>query len=458
MPVTITYDSDSRLTVSGIACGCPCEHRLPTQDIYVGTGLVARLPEYIRRRGLGTRCVLAADNITWEVAGQGVRNALAADGFDVTCCVIRRDGPMDPDETACGEVLLSIRPDTQFLISVGSGSITDTVRVNAVRTGLPFISVGTAPSMDGYTSVIAPLLLRGVKIHRAGVCPEIILCDTDILRTAPQDMICSGVGDVLGKYIARCDWMIGNIINDEPYCPVCGEIVTDAVKKLLDHVDDIRLRTGKGMRVLIEALLLSGLTVMIVGHTRAVASAEHNIAHYWEMMQLFHGNKPPAHGASVGVATLLLWPLFTRFAVEDLSLLNLAQIQKNRLSRKDRVSWMLHAFEDTAGNAIMEENQGDFLTWAEQERRVLRAQRRIGEIRQAIAGLPPFEAVQSAMGRLGARLTPEELGVDSRLLALSMRCAKDYRTRYTLLKLIDECGLQEKYMDGYPSSWQPADE
>jgi len=332
--------------------------------------------------------------------------------------------------------------------------MTDTVRVNAARTGLPFVSVGTAPSMDGYTSVIAPLLLRGVKIHRAGVCPGVILCDTDILRTAPQHMVCSGVGDVLGKYIARCDWAIGNIINDEPYCPVCAEIVTDAVGKLLDNVDGIRRKTEKGIRVLIEALLLSGLTVMIVGHTRAVASAEHNIAHYWEMMQLLHGGKPPAHGASVGVATLLLWPLFTRFAGEDLSRLDLAAIQRGRLSHEDRAGWMLHAYGEAAGRVIMAENPGDFLTWEEQERRILRARARFPEIKKAIGEMPPLDAVRDAMVRLGALMTPEELGIDAGLLALSMRCAKDYRTRYTLLKLIDECGLQEEYMTGYPALWQ----
>ena len=35
---------------------------------------------------------------------------------------------------------------------------------------------------------------------------------------------------------------------------------------------------------------------------RAVASVEHNIAHYWEMMQMFAGRPAPGHGASVGVA------------------------------------------------------------------------------------------------------------------------------------------------------------
>ena len=151
----------------------------------------------------------------------------------------------DPDETAVGEVLLSLQPDTEFLVSVGSGSITDTVRVNAKRTGLPMVCIGTAPSMDGYTSVVCPLLLHGVKIHRAGKCPDIILCDIDILKTAPLSMVASGVGDVLGKYIAKADWIVGNIINDEPYCPICGQIVTDAVNKLMENVDKIRSRSGR---------------------------------------------------------------------------------------------------------------------------------------------------------------------------------------------------------------------
>ncbi len=450
MSATVTYDAQSRLTISGITCGCGLTHHLPTQDIYVGKGLLHLVPAYIRQRDLGLHCVLVADQITFPLAGEQVEAALTASGFHFIRCVIRRDGVMDPDERACGEVLLSIQPETQFLVAVGSGSITDTVRVNAMRTGLPFVCVGTAPSMDGYTSVIAPLLLRGVKIHRAGVCPEIIVCDTDILRTAPLAMVCSGVGDVLGKYIAKADWMIGSIINGEVYCDVCGEIVTDAVEKLLAAIADIRARSEKGIRILIEALLLAGMTIMIVGHTRAVASVEHNIAHYWEMMQLLHGNNPPAHGASVGVATLLCWPLFTRFANEDLSTLDLESIRSNRLTHAQREAWMLNAFEPEAAASIIRDNPEDFLTWAEQERRIRIAQARMADIRKVIGMLPPYARILAAMKALGAPTTPAEMGVDDQLLYLSMRCAKDYRSRYTLFKLIDECGLQEAYMSAYP--------
>jgi len=450
MSVSISYDKDHRLTISGIVCDCGLEHRLPSQDIYVGGGIAKNLPAYIKKRGLGTHCVLVADNNTWPLAGKALAEHLESEGFSVIRCVITREGPMDPDERACGEVLLSIQPETEFLVAVGSGSITDTTRVNAMRCKLPFVSVGTAPSMDGYTSVVAPLLLRHVKIHRAGECPAIIVCDTDILRTAPLAMVCSGVGDVLGKYIAKADWMIGSIINGETYCTVCGEIVTDAIEKLLANVKAIRERSEEGIRILIEALLLAGVTIMIIGNTRAVASVEHNIAHYWEMMQLNHGHHPPAHGASVGVATLLAWPMFTRFAKEDLSKLDIEAIKKNRITREERKRWMLQAFEEEAATSIMRDNPEDFLTWEEQLRRIRTAQEHQQEIRDCIALMPPYESIVAAMKELGALLTPAECGIDDKLLNLSMHCAKDYRTRYTLFKLIAECGLENEYLKEYP--------
>jgi len=453
MSITIGYDADGRLLLSGFACGCPCDHAQPAQDIYIGKDLIRRTPELIDRRGFGCHCVLVADDITYAVAGEAVFRALEAAGFAVTRCVIHRDGEMLPDETACGEVLLSIQPETSFLISVGSGSITDITRVNAMRTNLPFVCVGTAPSMDGYTSVISPLLFRKVKIHRAGICPEIILCDLDVLATAPPAMIASGVGDVLGKYIANADWLLGHIINDEPYCGACASIVIEAAGKLIDNAAEIKQRTEKGIRMLIEALILSGLTILIIGHTRAVSSIEHNIAQFWEMRKIMAGEHPPQHGASVGVSTLLIWPFFARFADEDLSRLDLEGIERRRISRPDRERWVIHAYGDEGGRDIMRENPGDFLTWDEQKRRILTAKARFADIQAVLRALPPVSRIEETLRALGAERTPEEEEIGAELLGLSLRCAKEYRTRYTLFKLLDECGLLEEYLAGYPYAW-----
>ena len=231
---------------------------------------------------------------------------------------------------------------------------------------------------------------------------------------------------------------------------MCGEIVTDAINKLLKNIPEIRARTEYGIRVLIEALLLAGVTIMIIGHTRAVASVEHNIAHYWEMQQMLRGNRAPSHGASVGVATLMVWPIFKKFASEDISNLDMDAIRAKRLNRAEREQWMISAYGEANARAIMSENEGDFLTWEEQQRRILRAQQRISDIRAAIALMPEYDEICAAMVELGAPLTPAECGVGDDLVNLSMHCAKDYRTRYTLFKLLDECGLLDKYLTDYP--------
>ena len=444
MSVRIRYDAFDRMILEGLECDCPCEHSLPNQDIYVGKDLIERLPGCIQRRGLGTHCVVVCDENTYAVAGKRVYETLQGAGFDAILLKFEREGELVPDERTIGELLLTIQPETEFLVAVGSGSITDTCRVNASRCHLPFVSVGTAASMDGYTSVVAPLILKGVKIHRAGPCPEIILCDLDVLATAPLKMVRSGVGDVLGKYIAIADWRIGNIINDEPYCHTCGEIVLEALDRLLTNIPEILARSEKGMRILIEGLLLAGITIMIVGHTRAVASVEHNIGHFIEMKTLEKFGKSPSHGTTVGVATLMVYPLFKRFAREDLSAIDVDSLSP--IDPQARRAFMLASYGSVAANTIMDENPGDFLTADELRRRARRAKERFADIKAVIDGMPSYEAVAEAMRKLGAPMTMAELGVDSETEAVSMRCAKDYRTRYTLFKTLDEIGLLDKYL------------
>jgi glycerol-1-phosphate dehydrogenase [NAD(P)+] len=187
----------------------------------------------------------------------------------LSVCLLEREDELKPDETALGEVLLSMDKDTEFFISVGSGSVTDITRYVAFNTGRPFVSIGTAPSMDGYTSVVAPLLFNGTKVNKPASYPPVIICDLEIMKSAPLAMFISGVGDVLGKYIARADWRLGNIVNNESYCPMCADFVIEAVQKCIDNIDEIKNRSEKGTRVLIEALIMAGVTIMIIGNTRA---------------------------------------------------------------------------------------------------------------------------------------------------------------------------------------------
>ena len=185
---------------------------------------------------------------------------------------------------------------------------------------------------------------------------------------------------------------------------------------------------------------------MIVGHTRAVASVEHNIGHYWDMRMLRKGLPEPTHGTAVGIATRLIWPIFEAFADADPETFDVEKAKKNLPTREAREKWMRFAYGDAIAEEIMAENPGDFLTEEELVRRVERAKTRFAEIRAELKTLPPFERIDRAMRELGAPLTPAEIGIDADALHTSLRCAKDYRERYTLFKLLDELGELEDYL------------
>ena len=56
---------------------------------------------------------------------------------------------------------MSALPD--YILAVGSCSINDICRMVSYRLGIEYGILGTAPSMDGYASVVAPLLVGKTK-------------------------------------------------------------------------------------------------------------------------------------------------------------------------------------------------------------------------------------------------------------------------------------------------------
>ncbi len=264
-------------------------------------------------------------------------------------------------------------------------------------------------------------------------------------------MIAGGVGDVLGKYIAIADWQIGQQINSEPFCPLCANLVLEAVDRVTEHIDAIISRSEAGIRLLTEALLLAGLTIMIIGHTRAVASVEHNIVHLWDMMQLAQSRRQPPHGLAVGLATLMIWPIYSLFAIDhQLETLDPATILAQRPSHAQRVHSIMAAYGQEAGQMIIAENPDDFLSYNEQKRRIQRAQQTLPRLREITAALPSYEKISAVQKKLQAPLLPQDLQIEPDQVRVSLRMGKDYRSRYSLFKLLDECGLLENYLATLP--------
>src|SRR4051794_17810624 len=172
--------------------------------IYVGSDATAKLLDYVAAKGL-KRFAIVSDTNTYKALGQRAEAALKGKGYDVTTIVLQ-DAEIHADEHQLIKTLIEAPLGDLTFVAVGSGSITDITRFVSFRTGRPFIGMPTAPSVDGFTSIGAPIILAGVKTTLICQAPVAVFADIDVLANAPQRLIAAGFGDMIGKYTSLADW------------------------------------------------------------------------------------------------------------------------------------------------------------------------------------------------------------------------------------------------------------
>lgn len=299
-----------------IPCPCGRTHRVRTRRVALETDLAGRLPGHIRDLGLPERILLIADRNTWAAAGAEIAAALAAAGMVVTGHVIPGES-IHTDERAVGSVMLAAEPAPGLLVAVGSGSINDLGRFCAARMRIPYLTVATASSMDGYASTVTPVTRAGLKVTYPGIHPEMVAADPGVLAAAPRSMAAAGLGDLIGKHTARLDWLLARTMMDEAYCPVIAAIMEKALCDCVALAPALGQASPGAAAALMEALTLSGLAMQMQGDSRPASGSEHHISHFLEMRDALRGRPPALHGDKVGAASLLVMRLYEKFFAGD---------------------------------------------------------------------------------------------------------------------------------------------
>ena len=131
-------------------CDCGRSHYVPIRAVEIGSGAIGTLPEYVRRFRYRKPYILC-DEITWKIAGQQCNELLQGVGIKACSHVLQHTGF---DEATLGEIIVSLPTDTDLMIGVGTGSITDMTRYASFRLGLPCFTVATGAPMDGFAAGI----------------------------------------------------------------------------------------------------------------------------------------------------------------------------------------------------------------------------------------------------------------------------------------------------------------
>lgn len=265
---------------------------------------VEHLVAFCQTNGLH-KLFMVADRNTYAAQGEAVETALRNAGLDLKQIVFTSEEVI-ADAAHVLDVLVAAGREPRTYLAVGAGTLTDITRFVSHRTGAEFISVPTAPSVDGFASIGAPLIIHGVKITVICHAPLAIFADINTLAHAPRPMIAAGFADMLGKLTSIADWRIGHLLWNEPYDELIAQRTLAAVKICTDNVEAIAAGSPEGIGRLMDALLESGYCMLDFGSSRPASGAEHHYSHYWEMKLLREGRPAVLHGAKVGVATVMV--------------------------------------------------------------------------------------------------------------------------------------------------------
>jgi glycerol-1-phosphate dehydrogenase [NAD(P)+] len=434
----------------GFAADCPCgrRHAVDLRHAAIRAGALDDLPDAARLAGAGSRTLVVCDRVTRGIAGDRAADLLRRDGGRVATLVVPDGAGGRPHATEKAVVALEGALGAfDLAVAAGAGTINDLVKLASFRRGIPYLAVGTAPSMNGYASAIAAILRGGVK--RTVDChqPLAVLLDLDILCRAPAGLIAAGLGDLESKPTSTADFRLGHLVRGAYHCRVPERVVLDAEARAADAAPGLGRGDPEAVAVLAEALVLSGIAMKLAGTSGPASGGEHLVSHLWDMTAGEEGRVEGWHGAQVGVATVACAALYERLREIDPASIDPAAILAARPSREEieRGIRERHGFradevlaeclakhlDDEALNAEIELLRDEWdRVWVDLDD-VLRPASRIREILSAA----------------GAPVTVSGIGLSPDHLRRAFTAAREIRGRFTVLDLAFDLGVLETVRD-----------
>ena len=404
-------------TVFSGRCSCGREHDMVTRAAVIESGALLRFEEYMESFSItGKRCVLYDENTFAATEGRH------PEGQQVLI--------MDPENLHANEistawVLERLEDDVEVIVAVGSGTVHDVARFCAHERGIRFVSCPTGASVDGFCSTVAAMTWHGFKKTLPAVAPEVVIADSDIIKTAPPELVRSGVGDILAKYTALADWRMAHILTGEYYCERIAEITQQAADAVVESLDGILTGDAEAYEKVTYALVMSGIAMQMMGNSRPASGSEHHVSHLIEMGPAGLDVRFQAlHGEKTGVGSIVALREYKRLAaLEDIS-----PYVKDFAPVPDSV--IKDYFGEKLADSIITENADDCLAALDTQTFI----DKWPEVKAVVDSLPSAEEVYALLEKIDAKRSLGEIGVTEADTGAILRYSPLVRNRLTLMR------------------------
>jgi glycerol-1-phosphate dehydrogenase [NAD(P)+] len=412
-----------------------------TTRVELGMGAIGRLPRAIEDLELPRRVLLIAQPETWEAASAPVQAALRAAGMKSQVHITTADSVNDE---AAADIELVLR-DNPLLVpaAIGSGTVNDLVKMAAQEARVPYISVATAASMNGYPSPISAVLKDGLKSTVPAAPPVLIVADTTVLAAAPYELAGSGYADLLAKPCSVADWILARDVAGEEFDPEPLEIMGGVVEPVIEAGHGVAVGDTAATETLMAGLLLSGLSMAAAGTSQPASGAEHLVSHFWDMIGHRDGWELDLHGRQVGIGCILmsaLWERLLRLEADDLVPAEGCDAGSLEVDMRDVYGPLSEpCLREIRGKSPAPDAVGA---------RLRRARELWPELKRLLADtVVPARQMRADLAAGGAPLRLEQIGRSPNQARLALRWARTLRNRYTCLDLAAETGHLDGWID-----------
>ena len=399
-------------------CSCGMTHRCSIKHVIVESGAVKKVGSL-----LGSYCkvLLVADTNTYATCGEEVKQQIGQKLESVL--IYQREGLLIPNEEAIEEMRAKLTKETDLILGIGSGVIQDLCKCVSFQEKLPFHIVATAPSMDGYASAGAAMIIGGMKVTYSAHVPEAIVADCEILKDAPMEMIKSGYGDILGKYSCLNDWKLARIVRGEYFCQYVYDLTFDMLVKTKDLGPKLLARDPEAIQVLMEALVGVGIAMAFVGNSRPASGSEHHLSHFFEITGIVDDTPYFMHGTDVVYSSV-----YTEKLREEL--LKLDAPKPNVIP--SRANWeenIRRVYSSVADGVIALQ---DKLGWYNEDRYSAYSNK-WAEIKEVLAEAPSSEEMVGYLKSIELDIEEFQKLYGDKKVEDALKYAKDLKDRYTVL-------------------------